>query len=201
MKSARFLNECCDRKKLTPRPAEWHGMRLNWLVQGNFMSEKMLKGYLPVSVSCFVCGKENHAGLALRFYGDDGVISTVWRPADYHCGYSGVVHGGVAATALDECMAWAATWHTRLMCLTGDLAVRYLEPVPSERELLVSASVRVPGKRLVHVLGTIADADGVEYATAQGRFVTMTAEQTLDVDDSLLYYGDEVRLFDYLRAK
>lgn len=160
-----------------------------------------MKGYLPISASCFVCGNANRAGLSLRFYAEDGVVKAVWRPARMHCGYEGIVHGGVVATALDECMAWAATWHTRLMCVTGDIHVRYLEPVPSDRELVVSAAVSVPGKRLVHVAGSISDSGGAEYATAKGRFVTMTAEQTLAVDDELIYFGDEVRLFDYLRTK
>ena len=159
------------------------------------------KGYLPVSRTCFVCGKDNHAGLSLRFYGEGAVVRTNWRPANWHCGYEGIVHGGVVAAALDECMAWAATWHTRLMCVTGDLTLRYLLPLPNDRELVVSASVTVPGRRLVHVKGTIADSAGLEYATAQGRFVTMTAKDTLAVDDELVYFGDEVRVFDYLRAK
>jgi uncharacterized protein (TIGR00369 family) len=159
------------------------------------------KGYLPVSKTCFVCGKDNPAGLSLRFYADGAVVRTSWRPADWHCGYAGVVHGGVIAAALDECMAWAATWHTRLMCVTGDLTVRYIAPLPSARELTVSAAVSVGGKRLVHVKGTIADSAGVEYAAAQGRFVTLTVKDTLAVDDELLYSGDELRLFDHLRAK
>jgi len=165
------------------------------------MERNRKKGYLPVSKTCFVCGKENHAGLGLRFYAEGAVVSTNWRPANWHCGYEGIVHGGVVAAALDECMAWAATWHTRLMCVTGDLTVRYLAPLPNNRELTVSASVSVPGKRLLHVKGTIADSAGLEYATAQGRFVTMTAKDTLAVDDELFYFGDEVRLFDYLRVK
>lgn len=167
----------------------------------NAMEQDGRKGYLPVSASCFVCGKDNHAGLSLRFYAEDGVVKTAWRPASFHCGYEGVVHGGVVASALDECMAWAATWHTRLMCVTGDLHIRYLEPLPSDRELVVSARVSVPGKRLVHVEGSIAEPGGPEYATAKGRFVTMTVAETLAVDDELIYFGDEVRLFDYLRTK
>lgn len=164
------------------------------------MKDERQRGYLPVSASCFVCGKDNHAGLSLRFLAEDGVVSARWRPADWHCGYEGVVHGGVVAAALDECMAWAATWQTRLMCVTGDLTIRYLLPLPNDRELVVSASVTVPGKRLAHVKGTIADEAGTEYATAQGRFVTMTAKETLAVDDNLIYLGDEVRIFDYLRT-
>jgi len=134
-------------------------------------------------------------------YVENDVVKTHWRPITHHCGYKNVVHGGVIAALLDECMAWAATRCTGRTCVTGDISIRYAKRVPGDHELTVYAEVVKPGKRLVHVQARIVDDTGEEYAHAKGRFVAMTAEETLEVDDYLLYRGGEERVFDPLRAQ
>ena len=155
--------------------------------------------YLPYSAPCFVCGKENPAGLHTRFYVEDDVVKAKLHPRPEHCGYDNVVHGGVVAAILDETMGWAAARAIIRMCLTGDLNVRYLKPVPADRELTVTTEVIRSNRRLAHVKGAIFDGDGQEYARADGRFLPLTLEQTLLVDDHLIYEGGEERIFDSLR--
>jgi uncharacterized protein (TIGR00369 family) len=158
------------------------------------------KTYLPNSKTCFVCGEENHAGLKTRFFVQDGLVKTLFDPQGHHCGYGDVVHGGVVAAILDECMGWAAAREIERMCFTADLTVRYLRPIPA-RPMLVHGQASRVHRRLVECTGWIADESGQEYARAQGRFTPLTPEQTIAVDDYLLYRGDEERVFDRVRAE
>lgn len=159
------------------------------------------KTYLPNSRGCFVCGEENAAGLQTRFYVEDGAVKTALKPQPHHCGYANVVHGGVLAAILDECMGWAAARAIGYMCLTGDLSIRYLKPVPGDKAMTVCGEVLRAGKRMVQVKGMIIDGAGQEYARAEGRFLPLSQEETLKVDDMLLYRGGEERVFDPLRKR
>jgi uncharacterized protein (TIGR00369 family) len=155
--------------------------------------------WLPNSHACFVCGEQNHAGLQTRFFIQDDKVKTILQAEPHHCGYRNVVHGGVVAAILDECMGWSAGRAIGLMCYTAELVVRYLRPVPADRDLVVESEITRSNKRLAQATGRIVDSDGVEYARAEGRFMPLSVEQTLEVDDNLLYRGDEVRVFDRLR--
>lgn len=157
--------------------------------------------YLPNSTWCFVCGEDNDAGLKTRFYVEDGLVKAKLLPRPEHCGYRNRVHGGIVASILDETMGWAAARAIGRMCLTGELTVRYLATVPGDRELTVSTGVEKSNKRLVLAHGEITDASGTVYARATGKFTPLSAEETLSVDDMLLYRGGEERLFDTLRVQ
>jgi len=156
---------------------------------------------LPNSKPCLVCGEDNPAGLKTRFYVEDGVVKAPLRPEPHHCGYENVVHGGIIAAILDETMGWAAARATGRMFFTGELTVRYLRPTPGDRELTASAEVVRVTSRLTEAKGVLTDEDGIEYAKSKGRFVPLSVEATLAVDDALLYHGDEERVFDKLRAE
>lgn len=160
-----------------------------------------MKTYLPNSDWCFVCGEQNHAGLQTRFYVENGLVKAKLNPQSHHWGYKDVIHGGVVAAILDECMGWAAARAIKRMCVTAELTIRYLENVPSGRELTVVTEVGKANRRLVLAEGTLVDGDGTEYARAKGKFTPMTVDETLTVDDQLLYRGGEERLFDDLRIE
>jgi uncharacterized protein (TIGR00369 family) len=157
--------------------------------------------YLPNSQSCFVCGEENPAGLRARFYVEDEVVKSSLNIVDHHCGYPNTLHGGVAAAALDECMAWAATRALQRMCVTAELKVRYLRKVPSDLPLTMNATVVKVHRRVAQATGFITDAEGVEYVRAEGKFIPLSAEETLHIDDNLLYHGDEEHVFEALRRE
>lgn len=159
------------------------------------------KTQLPVSRMCYVCGEQNPTGLRAKFHVEDGLVKTHWQPKPHHCGLENVLHGGVTAALLDECMAWAATRAFGRFCVTGDMSIRYTKRVPTDRRLTVCARVVKPGRKLAHVQGTLLDDDGTEYATAQARFVAISTEETLDAETQLIYRDDDERLFDTLRAE
>lgn len=159
------------------------------------------KRYLPNSKTCFVCGEDNPSGLRTRFFVENGAVKMPLTAVGHHCGYENTVHGGVVAAALDECMGWAAARAIERMCVTAELTVRYLERVPVSEGLLVEAEVVRKHRRMVNTEARIVDADGKVLARAEGRFLPLSAEETLEVDDYLLYRGGEERVFDTLREQ
>lgn len=156
---------------------------------------------LPNSDWCFVCGEDNHAGLQTRFYVEDGKVKARLRPQNHHCGYKGVIHGGIVASILDETMGWAAACAINRMGVTAELTVRYLINVPDDRELTCVTWVEKSNKRLVLTVGELVDDEGTVYATAKAKFTPLSEEKTLEIDDMLNYQGGELRLFDELRAQ
>lgn len=158
-----------------------------------------VKRYLPNSKSCFVCGEDNPSGLKTRFYVDGDDVKMPLTAVDHHCGYENTVHGGIVAAALDECMGWAAARAIARMCVTAELTVRYIERVPVNPDLTVSARVTRSHRRMVMAEAEIADLAGKVFARATGRFLPLSEDETLEVDDALLYRGEEERVFDGLR--
>lgn len=150
---------------------------------------------LPYSESCFVCGKDNEAGLRTKFYVEDGLVKMRLNAREEHCGYLNMVHGGVVAAALDECMGWASGLAVGRMCFTAELTIRYVKPVPADRSLVVSAEVVKANRCLASAQGRIIDDDGVEYVKGQGRFVPLSDEESQLVDEYLIYDGGLVPPF------
>ncbi len=156
---------------------------------------------LPTSPHCFVCGERNPAGLNARFLVEDDLVRMSLTARERHCGYPNVVHGGILAAALDECMGWAAARSIHRMCVTGELTVRYLKPVPPGPGYTVYAEVLRSSRRLVHTRGWITGPDGERHAHAEGRFLPLSEAETLRIDDGLVYRGEEERVFDVLRPE
>lgn len=155
--------------------------------------------YLPNSKTCFVCGEDNVSGLQTRFYVEDDRVKMPLNAVEHHCGYENTVHGGVVAAALDECMGWAAARAIERMCVTAELTVRYIERVPVAPDLTVEAEVKRAHRRMVQTEARLVDSGGNVLARAEGRFLPLSSEETLAVDDALLYRGGEERVFDTLR--
>ena len=157
------------------------------------------KQYLPNSEGCFVCGEDNHAGLKTRFYIEGDTVCTDIEPADHHCGYDGIVHGGIVGAVIDETMGWSAARALGLMCFTAELNVRYLKHVPSSKPSRVVTWVTKSNKRIAMTEGEVRSPEGEVYARATAKFMPLSVEDTVKVDDMLLYRGGEARLFDHLR--
>jgi uncharacterized protein (TIGR00369 family) len=137
--------------------------------------------------------------LQTRFYVEEDCVKAVLDPREHHCGYINIVHGGVAAAIIDEAMGWAAARSLGLMCYTADLNIRYIKHVPADRPSIITTEVIRANKRLVQVRATLDDESGETYTEAEGRFLPMSPEESLKVDDMLIYRGGEERIFDHLR--
>lgn len=125
------------------------------------------------SETCFACGPRNPIGLRVddfRLDGDDVSATFLARP-DYR-GTEDSLHGGVAATALDEILVWAGILQERVLTVTAKMEVRYHRPVhPGGRRLGLQARVTERrGKRLL-MSGELLDVDGERSVSASGLYL------------------------------
>lgn len=128
---------------------------------------------------CFGCGRLNEHGLHLRLVPDpdgDGV-TTSFVPSPRTEGYTGVVHGGIITTVLDEVMAWTLYRHG-IWAVTGQLTTRYRTPIRlGEHTTATGYLVRDRG-RGVDMRGEIRrDTDGVLLADATATFIRVPETQ------------------------
>lgn len=122
---------------------------------------------------CFICGPANPIGLKAK-PAYDHTAGQAWMtvviPSDYQ-GWEGIAHGGIVAALLDEVSAYAAMSLTKQI-VTGELTIRYLKPVPIERELTLEAQVREQIRRTVKVEASLK-CDGEILARSEARMVVL----------------------------
>jgi uncharacterized protein (TIGR00369 family) len=157
--------------------------------------------YLPTSNSCFVCGSDNPIGLKRRFFVEDEVVKTVFQPEPDHCGFPNVLHGGLVATLLDETMGWAANRAMSRMTLTAEMTVRYLKSVPGDAPVHVHAEITKSHRRMCRTVGRVQSAEGEVFATAEARFLPLPLEETLHIDNHLVYQLGDEKVFERAREE
>ena len=135
---------------------------------------------LPVTRGCFVCGIENPVGLGLTLLSDGRCVEVLVQFRDEHCGFTGVVHGGLLSTVLDEVMAWVIGVNTRSFAFAAELNVRFLRSVRPGVSLKVRAELTANRRgRLFLTRGDVLGPDGVVYAEATGKFLPIPSERQL----------------------
>lgn len=114
---------------------------------------------------CFACGPDNPIGIHLgdpARAGDD--ITATFRPRHEYQGTSGNLHGGIAATVIDEIMVWAGILQEHVLCVTGRMEVRYRAPLTNEGEYLARGRVDRRSGRRLEISGEIVDGGQVAIA-------------------------------------
>ena len=96
---------------------------------------------------CFVCGKKNPQGLKLSFHYSNGRIVSEFTPSKIHQGYKDIIHGGIITSVLDEAMIQAAIAEG-MTPLTGEITVRFKNPLLANEETIVEAEITKKGSRL-----------------------------------------------------
>lgn len=99
---------------------------------------------------CYVCGRENPAGLRVDFEIDREAktIRGRFRTLPEHQGYEGIVHGGILSSLLDEAMAKLA-FTLGLPAVTAEITVKFRAPVTPGEELTVTGKIMNAARRLV----------------------------------------------------
>jgi len=122
---------------------------------------------------CYGCGEDNPEGLRIAFRLDGRRVIGELTLREVHQGYPGVVHGGVAAAALDEAMGWAmyaaGTW--------ARMEVKFRRPLPLGQRVLVSAEVTRSRGRWLEVKGEIRLPSGELLVEGKGVFRRLPEEQ------------------------
>jgi uncharacterized protein (TIGR00369 family) len=127
-------------------------------------------GELIDDAHCFVCGKDNPAGLNLRWATQGRSTSATFSLGKTFQGWKDVVHGGILATVLDEAMTRLA-WETYGGAVTAEMTVRYLKPARIGDRLTVRGSVDEARGRLIPARAEIRDSDGQVVAEATGKAI------------------------------
>lgn len=124
---------------------------------------------------CFGCSPDNPTGLHLDVRpGMDGTATAVFRPRAEHEGGPGMLHGGLAATALDEVMGWAAHETEDDAWVTATLELRYRQPVSVDgAELRLEAETVEKRGRRRRMRGRILDPAGTVAVEAEALFVRL----------------------------
>ena len=153
------------------------------------MKHKVLKKQ-HISKMCFVCGDKNDFGLHAKFYEtDDKQLVALINPSEQHQGYPGRMHGGLAATILDETIARSICngKDEQIWGVTIELKTRFRKPIPLGLELKVVGRVTSEGTRSFEGSGEIVLPNGEIAVSAEGKYMKMKIDkiandQSLDDD-------------------
>ena len=115
---------------------------------------------LPKTSACYVCGPDNAAGLHIPFVADGAHGSSArYTVRAEHCGWPGLLHGGVAFALMDEALAWAC-YFQGLYGVTARVETRFRQPLPVGSKLMIRAWTTDQRRRLITARAEIRlDAD------------------------------------------
>lgn len=117
--------------------------------------------------NCFGCSPFNEIGLQMEFWEDSGEVFARWQPRKSLEGWTGVLHGGIQASLLDELAGWIVLIQMKTSGVTSELNVKYLKPVYiSKGELSVKGKVVSVDKRIAHIHCSLFDGNNEECACA-----------------------------------
>ena len=139
----------------------------------------------PNSKMCFVCGLDNSFGLKSRFFElESGELLAMFRPDEQHQGYPGRLHGGLAATILDETIGRSIMISTSdtIWGVTVEFSMRLKKPVPMDGEIRVLARTISENRRFFEGSGEILLPGGGIAIQATGRYMKVDIEKIADFD-------------------
>ncbi|MBI4459971.1 MAG: PaaI family thioesterase [Acidobacteria bacterium] len=123
--------------------------------------------------NCYVCGPKNAHGLHVPFVRDgENASRGIYTARAEHCGWPGLLHGGVALALMDEALAWAL-YFQGLYGVTARLEIRFREAIPVGAKLVIRAWTLQQRRRIVNARAEIrressrdvlvAEADATMY--------------------------------------
>jgi len=151
---------------------------------------------LPWTRSCFVCGEGNPKGLHLRSHVEDGSVVIRYTPEREHCGWSELVHGGIAMTLLDEVMTWAAILSTRRACVAAEISVRLRKPIVVGNPMRIIGHAAFGKSRIVLAEGTILDEDDEVIFSSEGKYVPMNNSSAARCAEDFVEGPDSIAIGD-----
>jgi acyl-coenzyme A thioesterase PaaI-like protein len=127
---------------------------------------------------CFVCGPDNPVGLHLIFTLDDNICRAEFTPADYHCGFDGITHGGIIFSALDDVMAnWIVL--QGMQAFTAKVDLRYKASLPTGTKVTLEGRCLKARGRLMQMQGRMLRADnGQVVAECEASFMKANISMT-----------------------
>ncbi|HWP85794.1 MAG TPA: PaaI family thioesterase [Terriglobia bacterium] len=105
--------------------------------------------------NCYVCGKQNAAGFQIEFFpdGDTGTRAEYIARKE-HCGWPGLLHGGVAFTLMDEALAYAL-YMQGLYGVTAKAETRFRQPIRAGEKIIIRAWTKEQRRQLIEARAEI----------------------------------------------
>ncbi len=138
------------------------------------MTEEIIRQ--PISRYCYVCGRENPIGLRVQFYQQGNQVMTRFTPCSEHQGYPDRMHGGIAATLLDETIGRAG-FISGYWTFTAKFEVKYRKPIPLGQEITIVGEVTRERGRMMEGRGEVRLADGSVAVEGSGLFVKLKPDE------------------------
>ena len=121
--------------------------------------------------SSFVSGTKNPEGMKIHPVVKDSMVHIKYTFEERFAGGPGLVHGGILAAAIDDLMGYATVIHNH-MCVTANLSVNYISPVPVEEEFELLAWVtKIDGKKVF--AESIIKREKKVYVEGSGLFIDL----------------------------
>jgi len=145
---------------------------------------------------CFVCGLENNFGLHASFYEtDSNELVAIVTPSEQHQSYPGRMHGGLAATILDETIgrAIANGKEDQIWGVTLELTTKYRKPIPLGVELRIVGRVSRDDHRFFEGTGEILLPDGSVAVSAAGKYMKVAIDKITNAamdDEDWFFIGN-----------
>jgi len=139
--------------------------------------------------NCFACGALNDHGLQLRLHLGDRRSWTDLTLDPRFEGWSGIAHGGIVATLLDEVMAWSLVAEDN-WGVTARMSIDYKRPVPIDQPIRAEGWVVRTRRRLIDAAGQVTDGEGTVLATAQAVYLAADPVRKRELQER---YGYRIR--------
>jgi uncharacterized protein (TIGR00369 family) len=128
---------------------------------------------------CYICGRDNVVGFHIQFFPDGpGAARAEYVGRAEHCGWPGVLHGGVTFALMDEAFAYAL-YMQGLYGVTAKVETRFRQPVRVGDKLIIRAWTKDQRRRLVDTRAEIrlATFDGPLVAEAEATMYLQDTDQ------------------------
>lgn len=129
---------------------------------------------------CFICGMDNPVGMKAPFYNmEDGSVMTLFRYGAEHQSFPERVHGGLAATMLDE-LGLRALWSKNgedVFGVTMSMTVKYRKPVPYDENLIGRGIVLKETSQFATMKTEIYNQKGILLVNAEVSYIKLSPQQ------------------------
>lgn len=120
---------------------------------------------------CFGCSPFNHTGLQLKFFDYGDYIEARWTPEKNFEGFTGILHGGIQATLIDEIASWLVFTKCATAGVTSGLTVAYHKPLRiADGEVTIRAKLSSIESNTAIIECEILAGNGVCYASGEARY-------------------------------
>lgn len=120
--------------------------------------------------NCFGCSSKNPIGLKLEFFQDDNEFYAIWKASKNYDGWTGITHGGIQATLIDECSEWYIFTNFGRSAVTVELTAKYLNPLKSGKgEIKIKETVIK--RNLIEIQSEIYDSENILCTLGFGKFL------------------------------